>query len=102
MAFLSVVLLACLSAAQAQGLPVSVPLTAPSAAVTVKPSLMALSIEQDRWTDWAGTTAKNGFFFNTLDNLKQRTGVAPPLRIGADSEDRTNYNAEVDVMLYNF
>ncbi|TDL29211.1 glycoside hydrolase family 79 protein [Rickenella mellea] len=95
-AFLSVVLLACLSAVQAQNVPVSVPLTAPSAAATVKQSLMSFSIEQDRWTDWVGTTTPNTFFINSLNNLKQRSGVPPAFRIGADSEDRTNFNAKVD------
>jgi len=32
-------------------------------------NLVSLSIEQDRWIDWAGTTEPNTFFNNVLDNL---------------------------------
>ncbi|KZP27312.1 glycoside hydrolase family 79 protein [Athelia psychrophila] len=72
-------------------LDVSVPLSS-SGAVTVSPSLCSFSIEQDRWPDWAGTTTKNTFFYNALENLKQITGEPPWIRIGADSEDHTNFN----------
>ncbi|KAG5641825.1 hypothetical protein DXG03_004144 [Asterophora parasitica] len=49
----------------------------------------------DRWTDWAGTTSRNAFFYNTLDNLKQITGQPPQIRIGANSEDHTNFKKHV-------
>ncbi|KDR78214.1 hypothetical protein GALMADRAFT_155191 [Galerina marginata CBS 339.88] len=74
---------------------VSVPVVAPSTAPTLSQSLVSLSIEQDRWTDYAGTTTQNQFFFNTLDNLRLLTGEPPRVRIGADSEDRTNFNRNV-------
>jgi hypothetical protein len=79
------------------GVNVSIPLAPPSTAPTVTPSLVSFSIEQDRWTDWVGTTSRNQFFFNTLDNLNQLAGVPPRIRIGADSEDHTNYNPAVQV-----
>ncbi|KAG6853789.1 hypothetical protein C0991_001378 [Blastosporella zonata] len=50
----------------------------------------------DRWTDWAGTTSRNEFFFNTLDNLKQLTGQPPHIRIGANSEDHTNFRQDTE------
>ncbi|KAG6843890.1 hypothetical protein H0H87_011961 [Tephrocybe sp. NHM501043] len=50
----------------------------------------------DRWTDWAGTTSRNEFFFNTLDNLKQITGHPPNIRIGANSEDHTNFRQDTE------
>ncbi|KAF9254975.1 hypothetical protein L218DRAFT_992089 [Marasmius fiardii PR-910] len=67
----------------------------PGGAVVVSPSLFSLSIEQDRLTDWVGLNSRNEFFFNTLDNLARITGEPPQIRIGANSVDRTNYNAGV-------
>ena len=78
---------------------VSVSLSAPSAAATLDPALLSFSIEQDRWTDWAGTSSPNSFFRNSLANLAQRTGQTPWVRIGADSEDHTNFDARVQVVL---
>ncbi|KDR78988.1 hypothetical protein GALMADRAFT_63807 [Galerina marginata CBS 339.88] len=74
---------------------VSISVLAPSAAPSISPSLISFSIEQDRWTDWVGTTARNQFFFNTLDNLNQLTGLPPQIRIGANSEDHTNFNGNI-------
>lgn len=74
-------------------LTVTIPTVAPSGAPVISPSLISLSLEQDRWTDWSGTTSRNEFFFNTLDNLKQITGQPPHIRIGANSEDHTDFNS---------
>ncbi|KAG5635923.1 hypothetical protein H0H81_009664 [Sphagnurus paluster] len=81
------------------GLKVLIPLAVPSDAPVVSPSLFSFSIEQDRWTDWAGTTSRNQFFFNVIDNLGQLTGAPPHIRIGADSEDRATFNADVKSFL---
>ncbi|KAF7297828.1 hypothetical protein MKEN_01406600 [Mycena kentingensis (nom. inval.)] len=78
----------------AQTLTVSVPTAAPAAAPTLDPSLFSMSIEQDTWTSWAGTTAPNTFLVNVLNNLKQRSAL-PWIRIGADSEDHTDFNPAV-------
>lgn len=80
-----------------QGLTVTVPLTGPASAPLLSRSLVSFSIEQDRWGDWVGQGAGNSFFFNTLNNLKQLTGEAARIRIGADSEDRTNFNPSVQL-----
>ncbi|KAF8061826.1 glycoside hydrolase family 79 protein [Lyophyllum atratum] len=77
------------------GVNVAIPLVPPSTAATVSPSLFSFSIEQDRWTDWAGSTSRNQFFFNTLDNLGRLTGTPPQIRVGADSEDHTKFNAAI-------
>ncbi|TFK40176.1 glycoside hydrolase family 79 protein [Crucibulum laeve] len=74
---------------------ISISVVAPPAAAPISPSLASFSIEQDRWTDWVGTTSRNQFFFNTLDNLKQLTGVPPLIRIGANSEDHTDFDPNV-------
>ncbi|THH06289.1 hypothetical protein EW145_g4187 [Phellinidium pouzarii] len=74
---------------------VPVALSVPSAAPTLDPSLLSLSIEQDRWTDWAGIEKPNTFFLNTLANLAQRTGETPWIRIGANSEDHTDFSTNV-------
>lgn len=76
---------------------ISIQTTVPSNATALSPSLLSFSIEQDRWTDWVGTTSRNNFFFNTLDNLKQLTGEPPQIRIGANSEDHTNCDDSVQV-----
>ncbi|KXN91627.1 hypothetical protein AN958_12479 [Leucoagaricus sp. SymC.cos] len=82
--------------AQTMGIDVAIPVNAPAGAVHVVPSLIAFSIEQDRWTDWAGLTSRNQFFFNVLNNIKGISGEPPFIRIGANSEDRTNYNPGVE------
>ncbi|KAF8148679.1 glycoside hydrolase family 79 protein [Crassisporium funariophilum] len=86
----------------ALGVDVSISVTAPANAPTIAPNLVSFSIEQDRWTDYAGTTSRNQFFFNTLDNLGALTGQPPQLRIGADSEDRTIFSSSVRVAFLFF
>lgn len=81
----------------ALALTVTIPTVAPSSAPAISPSLISLSLEQDLWTDWSGSTSRNEFFFNTLDNLKQITGQPPHIRIGANSEDHTDFNPNVQV-----
>ncbi|KIJ66772.1 glycoside hydrolase family 79 protein [Hydnomerulius pinastri MD-312] len=75
---------------------VSVPLIAPQGAPSVAPDLVSLSIEQDRWIDWAGTTERNQFFYNALDNMVQITQSPPFIRIGADSEDHTDFSYDIE------
>jgi hypothetical protein len=77
----------------------TIPSETPDYAVTVSPALFSFSIEQDRWTDWAGTTAPNEFTYNVLNNLRDITGTAPWVRIGADSEDHTFFDPSVEVHL---
>ncbi len=84
------------------GVEVSLSLSAPSSAPKVSPNLLSFSIEQDRWTDWSGTTSRNQFLYNALDNLKTLTGAPPNIRIGADSEDHTNFNPNVKVTISSF
>ncbi|KAJ7746112.1 glycoside hydrolase family 79 protein [Mycena maculata] len=74
---------------------VSIPITAGSA-TAVTGNLLSLSIEQDRWLDWSGNATQNTFFFNCLDNIVEITGLPPQIRIGADSEDHTNFNPNVE------
>jgi len=43
--------------------------------------LCGFSIEPDRWPDWAGNvTHRNDFTYTLLNNLKEKTGVAPRIR----------------------
>ncbi|KAA1467403.1 glycoside hydrolase family 79 protein [Dentipellis sp. KUC8613] len=81
--------------ADAQTVSVSIPLTAPTSAPSVPGALISFSIEQDRWTDWIGTTSRNDYWFNLLSNLKDITGEPPHIRIGADSEDHTDFSKTV-------
>ncbi|KAF8274835.1 hypothetical protein EI94DRAFT_1713164 [Lactarius quietus] len=64
---------------------VNISLTAPSSAQALSSSLVSFSLEQDRWADWVGDGAGNSFFFNT----------PPRVRIGGNSEDRTNFDSSV-------
>ena len=81
------------------GLDVSIPTAQISRAPKISPSFVSFSIEQDRWTDWVGLRSRNQFFINTLENLQGLTGVPPQIRIGADSEDHTNFNPCAQVRL---
>ncbi|KAI0259875.1 hypothetical protein BC834DRAFT_832798 [Gloeopeniophorella convolvens] len=83
------------AACSAQSITVNVPLTAPTRAPTLSRSLISFSLEQDRWVDWIGQGTQNPFFFNTLNNLKILAGEPARIRIGADSEDHTNFNPSV-------
>ena len=82
-------------------LDVTISTNAPPAAFPISPSFLSLSIEQDRWTDWVGNTSRNTFFFNTLDNLNSITGEPPHIRIGANSEDHTDFSNNVKVRLHS-
>ena len=60
---------------------------------------IALSLEGDRWLDWVGSTSRNQFFYNTLSNIKFYTNEPVPIRVGANSEDRTHFNPDVKVRM---
>lgn len=79
-------------------LDISIPLKAPAAALHLSQSLVSFSIEPDRWTEWVGTTSRNDFLFNTLDNLNQLTGMPPQIRIGGNSQDHLNFGDNVKVL----
>lgn len=83
--------------ARSMAVVVTIPFVAPTGATQVAQTLIGFSLEQDRWTDWVGLNSRNQFFFNVLDNLKISSGKPPFIRIGANSEDRTNFNPNVQV-----
>jgi hypothetical protein len=83
--------------ATAGGLGVTVPLAPPSTSKPIAGDHVSFSLEQDRWLDWSGSNSRNEFFFNTLDNLKQLSGIPPQIRIGANSQDRTDFNPGLQV-----
>jgi hypothetical protein len=76
---------------------------APSGAVGVSPVLISFSLEGDKWPQWAANppnfNAKNDFFHNALKGLRDRTGVWPNIRVGANSEDRTAFDDMIKVSL---
>ncbi|KAJ3829162.1 glycoside hydrolase family 79 protein [Lentinula raphanica] len=96
--FSTLLISACIisPAFQTSAINVSVPLEISSNATEVSPSHISFSIEQDRWTDWVGATVKNEFFSNAITNLANLTGQPPRFRIGADSEDRTNFQSDLN------
>ncbi|KAJ5826134.1 hypothetical protein N7474_003272 [Penicillium riverlandense] len=64
----------------------------PEVAVPLPQNLCGLSIEPDRWPDWAGNgTHRNEFTYTLLSNLKEKTGVAPRIRVGGDTQDAIHY-----------
>ncbi|KAI0059203.1 hypothetical protein BV25DRAFT_1908823 [Artomyces pyxidatus] len=79
----------------AQTVSVTIPFSAPSSAPAISRSLVSFSIEQDRWVDWIGKGTSNTFFANVLNNLKALSGEPTRIRIGADSEDHTNFDPAV-------
>lgn len=80
---------------------VTTPTSAPASAPVISQSHVSFSIEQDRWVDWVGSGAqnRNQFFFNLLNNLKMITGEPARVRIGADSEDHTDFNSAIQVSI---
>ncbi|KAH8113180.1 hypothetical protein DFH11DRAFT_1776844 [Phellopilus nigrolimitatus] len=83
LSLLALTVFACSHSASAgSAISVSIPISAPSAAPTLDPALLS---------------APNTFFLNALDNLAQRTGALPWLRIGADSEDHTDFSFRVQI-----
>ncbi|EAU85549.2 hypothetical protein CC1G_06262 [Coprinopsis cinerea okayama7 len=77
-------------------LDIGIPITAPSKAAPILRDHVSYSLEQDRWLDWSGTTSKNDFFHNTMENIRDLTGLPPRIRIGANSEDRTHFNPNIE------
>ncbi|EIW84140.1 glycoside hydrolase family 79 protein [Coniophora puteana RWD-64-598 SS2] len=89
-------LYSALAAPAVYALNVSLPYTAPPTAALLSPALVSFSIEQDRWVDWAGTEAPNDFFNTVLENIQNITGQLPWIRIGADSEDHTDFSYNLE------
>jgi hypothetical protein len=81
-----------------RGTSVNIPSTSPSSATSIPQDLVAFSIEQDRWPDWiGGDGSPNTFWLNALGNLKELSGKPTRIRIGADSEDHTDFSHDVEV-----
>uniref|UniRef100_A0A0W0F2I2 Beta-glucuronidase C-terminal domain-containing protein n=1 Tax=Moniliophthora roreri TaxID=221103 RepID=A0A0W0F2I2_MONRR len=74
------------------GVDVFIPTTPPPTSQLLSPGLIAFSIEQDRWPEWAQSTFAN----NTFNNLRRLTGELW-IRIGANSQDRTLFDSTVEV-----
>ncbi|KAI8984835.1 glycoside hydrolase family 79 protein [Trametes punicea] len=76
---------------------VSVPISAPGNSQALSPTLLSFSIEQDRWPDWTGTSARNEFTHSALLNYAALTGQPPNIRVGANSEDHTFWSPTVTI-----
>ena len=87
----------CFSLAAETPLEIAIPHGSTSRARPVEPDLFSLSIEQDRWLDWVGSTTRNDFFYNVLDNLQQLTGVPPRIRVGGKSQDVAYIDPNIQV-----
>lgn len=68
------------------GITLHLPDRVPPWAEPLSPHLASLSIEMDRWTDWAGPEIghPNEYVNQLLRNLGERTGSMPFLRIGGE------------------
>jgi hypothetical protein len=82
---------------KASAVDITVPLTAPSTANAIPADYVAFSVELDGWLQWVGKDARNQFFFNALENLREMTGVPPRIRVGGRSGDIALYSQTVDV-----
>ncbi|WVO24674.1 uncharacterized protein IAS62_006051 [Cryptococcus decagattii] len=83
---------------------VQIPNSQPAWAQPLSPNLAAMSIEMDRWPDWAGQKVgqPNQYVNQVLTNLGERTGAMPYLRVGADSQDRATIDLSFEVMNATF
>ncbi|KAL1882170.1 hypothetical protein Daus18300_000655 [Diaporthe australafricana] len=86
------------------GITLQLPTRVPAWAEPLSPHLASLSIEMDRWTDWAGAEIgqPNEYVNQLLRNLGERTGSMPLLRVGANSQDRATLDLSVPVMNATF
>jgi len=80
--------------------------SAPKEAVDVSPFLISLSLEGDAWPQWAANAPnynqRNDFFHKALQNLRDRTGSWPDIRVGANSEDRINFDKKIKIISETF
>ena len=69
------------------GITLHLPSRIPEWAEPLSPHLASLSVEMDRWTDWAGAEIgqPNAYVNQLLRNLGERTGAMPFLRVGGES-----------------
>ncbi|KAF8837266.1 glycoside hydrolase family 79 protein [Paxillus ammoniavirescens] len=69
----------------------------------LNPALGSFSIETAFFEEYLGNiTSPNTLSINLFNNLKNRAGVAPEIRIGGITADSTFWNPNQDVALYNF
>ncbi|KIJ12838.1 glycoside hydrolase family 79 protein [Paxillus involutus ATCC 200175] len=69
----------------------------------LNPALGSFSIETAFFEEYLGNvTFPNTLSINLFNNLKQRAGVAPEIRIGGITADSTFWNPNQDVVLYSF
>ncbi|PVH69161.1 glycoside hydrolase family 79 protein [Cadophora sp. DSE1049] len=70
----------------------------------LSPHLAGFSIEMDRWLEFAGhEVGKPNLYFNQLlQNLGERTGEMPILRVGANTQDRGFIDLSVPVLKSDF
>ncbi|KAF9644536.1 glycoside hydrolase family 79 protein [Thelephora ganbajun] len=76
----------------------NIPTSPPSNSEKLAPTLLSFSLEQDRWPDWAGRHSQNVYTYNALTNYAQLTGQPPKIRVGANTEDRTLWGPNVDLV----
>ena len=69
----------------------------------LNPTLASFSIETAFFEEYLGNTSyPNTLSINLFQNIKDRTGIAPQIRIGGITADSTTWNPNQDVALYNY
>ena len=65
----------------------------------IAPDFFGYSLEFAEWPYFAGQGVgqPNTFFLQLLANIKERTGVSPPIRVGGSSEDYGRLNMNVQI-----
>lgn len=81
---------------------VTLPFSPPSGAQPLSRTLISFSLEQDRWSDWAGVRSRNEFTHKALVNYEHLTGEPPKIRVGANSEDNTFWSPTVTISEADF
>ena len=83
----------------------TIPILVPPSSQPLSQNLLSFSIEQDRWPDWTGISARNEFTHSALIQYASLTGKPTRIRVGANSEDRTVWSPTVtvstNVLLFN-
>ncbi|KAH8602060.1 hypothetical protein B0O99DRAFT_499955 [Bisporella sp. PMI_857] len=92
------------AAAPVTNITLQLPTRTPAWTEPLSPQLAGFSIEMDRWLEFAGYEVgrPNKYFNQLLQNLGERTGQMPCLRVGANTQDRGFIDLSIPVIKSEF
>ncbi|CAO3674026.1 unnamed protein product [Umbelopsis ramanniana] len=90
--------LASLALVAGQNVSISLPTTQPSNSTLLDQRLCSMSLEFQSLEYYAGELGHpNQFTHNVIQNIVQRVGLPPAMRIGGNTQDRTYFDPSVDI-----